>query len=270
MDKTDVCLTFNSLTYNGLDTRVGKVDSGGTFTYKRDGVDVTDPVLSDSAASYTPGVSERRSGTSKFYHGERQGSNVAESDASQTTTATKAYDAFGMLSSSSGSSSSPFGFVGQQGYQSDGDSGLKLLGHRYYDASTGRFLTRDPAKDGRNWYDYCENNPVKYVDPRGQWVVLVLIVAAIIYVGVTTIVGIYSSAQRANQNVIELKNIEWMYQNWCKKRDLNVPPEQVNDDRFFSIDGKMHQIIAEEKVKASAGVVDTGWKVNKLKSPYGK
>jgi RHS repeat-associated protein len=125
-------------------------------------------VLNDAAASYTPGVSERRSGTSKFYHGERQGSNVAESDASQTTTATKAYDAFGMLSSSSGSSSSPFGFVGQQGYQSDGDSGLMLLGHRYYDASTGRFLTRDTEYDGRNWYVYVSSNPLRELDPTGN------------------------------------------------------------------------------------------------------
>ena len=43
---------------------------------------------------------------------------------------------------------------GNFGYQQDADSGLKLLGHRYYDPSTGRFLTRDPIKDGRNWYAY--------------------------------------------------------------------------------------------------------------------
>jgi RHS repeat-associated protein len=61
----------------------------------------------------------------------------------------------------------PFGFAGNWGYQSDADSGLQLLGHRYYDPSTGRFLTRDPIKDGRNWYAYCENNPLKAVDPDG-------------------------------------------------------------------------------------------------------
>ena len=53
------------------------------------------------------------------------------------------------------------------GYQSDPDTGLKLLGHRYYDSDTGRFLTRDPIKDGRNWYSYCENNPIQRVDPKG-------------------------------------------------------------------------------------------------------
>jgi uncharacterized protein RhaS with RHS repeats len=44
---------------------------------------------------------------------------------------------------------------------------LQLLGHRYYDSSTGTFITRDPIKDGRNWYSYCENNPVTLVDAEG-------------------------------------------------------------------------------------------------------
>jgi hypothetical protein len=46
-------------------------------------------------------------------------------------------------------------------------SGLKLLGHRYYDSSTGRFLTRDPIKDGRNWYVYCDSSPTAFSDRSG-------------------------------------------------------------------------------------------------------
>jgi hypothetical protein len=42
-----------------------------------------------------------------------------------------------------------------------------LLGHRLYDPSTGRFLTRDPIQDGRNWYVYCGNDPLSYVDNTG-------------------------------------------------------------------------------------------------------
>ncbi len=42
-----------------------------------------------------------------------------------------------------------------------------LLGHRYYDRSLGRFLTRDPLGDGNNWYDYAGNNPLKNIDPSG-------------------------------------------------------------------------------------------------------
>jgi len=143
------------------------VDSAGTATYKRDGAHVTAPVVSDGFATYTPGISERRSSTTKYYGADRLGTNSLETNSSQAVTATKTYDAFGMPVGSTGSSASPFGFAGQHGYQEDGDSGLKLLGHRYYDAGTGRFLTRDPIKAGRNWYGYCDNNPLQFIDPTG-------------------------------------------------------------------------------------------------------
>ncbi len=42
-----------------------------------------------------------------------------------------------------------------------------LLGHRYYDASLGRFLSSDPVQAGSNWYAYCDNNPLVRVDPTG-------------------------------------------------------------------------------------------------------
>ncbi len=159
----------DTFTYNGMDARTGKVDSTGTYSFKRDGATVTSSVLNDSAAEYTPGVSENRSGTSSFYDCDRLGSTTDITNSSQTVTNTKVYDAFGMLLSSTGSSAAPFGFVAKGGYQSDSDTGLMLLGHRYYDPSTGRFLTRDHAKDGGNWYDYAGNEPTKYVDPEGKW-----------------------------------------------------------------------------------------------------
>ncbi|MDX2066572.1 MAG: RHS repeat-associated core domain-containing protein [Fimbriimonadaceae bacterium] len=157
----------NTFTYNGLDTRVGKVDSAGTATYKRDGDSVTAPVLDDGAAKFTPGISERRGTTSRFTHPDRMGSVTRQTSASQGSSASRQYDAFGNVAAVSGTWTGPFGFAGNWGYQEDGDSGLQLLGHRYYDPSTGRFLTRDPIKDGRNWYTYCENNPLTAVDPEG-------------------------------------------------------------------------------------------------------
>ena len=38
---------------------------------------------------------------------------------------------------------------------------------KYYDSSTGRFITEDPAQDGLNWYSYCAGDPVNAVDPWG-------------------------------------------------------------------------------------------------------
>lgn len=157
----------NSFTYNGLDTRVGKTDSAGTATFRRMGAGVTAPVLGDGSASFTPRISERRGSTSSFYGADYLGTNSSLYSSGETVSATRQYDAFGNLTSSSGSSANPFGFAGNWGYQNDSDSGLKLLGHRYYDASTGRFLTRDPIKDGRNWYAYCANDPSGAVDPTG-------------------------------------------------------------------------------------------------------
>ena len=159
--------TTNQYTYNALDTRVKKVDSAGTATYIRDGEDATDPVLSDGSATYVPGISRHTAAGTRTYHQNFVGSNSAESDGSQATQATRTHDAFGGQTASSGSPTGPFGFAGDAGYQEDGDSGLKLLGHRYYDSSSGRFITRDPAQDGRNWYAYAENSPTNSLDPSG-------------------------------------------------------------------------------------------------------
>lgn len=67
------------------------------------------------------------------------------------------------------STRTPFAFAAASRYQADADSGLTLVGHRYYDAGTGRFLTRDPEKYGRNWFSYCLNNPMRFLDPTGLW-----------------------------------------------------------------------------------------------------
>jgi RHS repeat-associated protein len=51
----------------------------------------------------------------------------------------------------------------------DAESGLYYYRARYCDYSTGRFLQPDPTgyEDGINWYLYCGNNPILYVDPFG-------------------------------------------------------------------------------------------------------
>lgn len=39
---------------------------------------------------------------------------------------------------------------------------------RYYEASTGRFVSEDPSRDGANWFAYCQSNPILSVDPDGK------------------------------------------------------------------------------------------------------
>lgn len=48
--------------------------------------------------------------------------------------------------------------------------GLYYFNARWYDASLGRFVSEDPVKDGINWYVYCVNNPLRFIDPTGLYV----------------------------------------------------------------------------------------------------
>ncbi len=86
-----------------------------------------------------------------------------------TQAATDGYnwDAFGTLMSRNGGNPTGYAWGEGSGYQSDGDTGLKLLGHRYYDSRIGRFISQDPAGSGDNWYAYVDNNPTNNTDPTG-------------------------------------------------------------------------------------------------------
>jgi RHS repeat-associated protein len=48
------------------------------------------------------------------------------------------------------------------------ETGLVYFGARWYDPEIGRFISHDPEEDGENWYSYCENDPINYVDPDGR------------------------------------------------------------------------------------------------------
>ncbi len=156
----------NTFVYNALDTRVSKTDTGGTRTYRRDGASVTSGVLADGAATYTPGVSEKRAGTSRYLHSGIKNAD-SQSNTSQAVESTNDFDAFGNVIGTPSAFQGPFKYGGGFGYQEDSDHGLKLLGHRYYDPSVGRFLSRDPISSGNNWYTYCRNSPILQSDATG-------------------------------------------------------------------------------------------------------
>ena len=200
-------------------------DRAGTHTFKRDGAGVTAPVVADGFASYTPGISERRSGTTTYLHSGLK-NNAAQTGTGQTVAATRTYDAFGNVVANTGTFKGPFGYAGPFGYQEDGDSGLKLLGHRYYDSSTGRFLTRDPIKDGRNWYIYCGSKATVKADPTG-------LQQAIVSLALRPVPG---PGQQAGQNAIDLvgegPNDCKMWLNRCYEDVWPMPPQPDQDGRW--------------------------------------
>ena len=98
-----------------------------------------------------------KSGTSQYYvyDGHRNVTGYAGENYS--------YDAFGNLQTDN-ENINPFLYCGE--YQ-DLSSGLIYLRNRYYDPSIGRFISEDPIKDGSNWYIYCNNNPINFIDALG-------------------------------------------------------------------------------------------------------
>ncbi len=151
--------------YNGFNARTAKSNSVvGSLTYKREGGGVTSSLLAVGTKGITPQIGDS---TNQYYFGDRQGSYSLALDGSQTKTYDASLDAFGNVLSQTGTAPAPLSYVGGAGYQEDSELGLKLLGHRYYDAGLGRFLTRDPVGDGSNWYAYAGNNPLKNIDPSG-------------------------------------------------------------------------------------------------------
>ena len=91
-------MTTNTIGYNFFGTRTSKTDSTGTRTYLRDGVGVTSPLLADGAATYTPGISERR-GSTTTYQLDGLKNTFAQSDANGGHVSSRNYDAFGAVTS---------------------------------------------------------------------------------------------------------------------------------------------------------------------------
>jgi RHS repeat-associated protein len=81
--------------------------------------------------------------------------------------ATYSYGAYGTISNTTGTVTNPFQYAGQY---TDAESGLIYLRARYYDLTTGQFLSRDPlSAQTREPYGYAHGDPLNAVDPSGQF-----------------------------------------------------------------------------------------------------
>jgi RHS repeat-associated protein len=87
-----------------------------------------------------------------------------------TVSLAQSYDPFGNTLEASGPGQSGFGYTGEQ---QDANMGLVYLRARYYQPSTGRFLSLDLWRGEPLWpqtlngYSYVESNPINLRDPLG-------------------------------------------------------------------------------------------------------
>jgi len=89
--------------------------------------------------------------------------------ASESWTRTKyTYDSFGKLTASTGSLVNPFQYTARE---SDSETGLYYYRARYYEATSGRFVSEDPIGFGGgdlNLYAYVGGDATLKVDPSGH------------------------------------------------------------------------------------------------------
>jgi RHS repeat-associated protein len=123
----------------------------------------------EGSSYYSPLTAIRTGGAWYYPLYDKLGSTRRLADANQTVTDAYWYDAFGNITSQSGSTYNPYRYVGSLGYYSaDGTTGLLHVGARYYSPQVGRFWTQDPGREGVNWYRYVANNPANAPDPSGH------------------------------------------------------------------------------------------------------
>jgi RHS repeat-associated protein len=72
--------------------------------------------------------------------------------------------------------------LGCTGFYFHNQSGLNFSRTRAYDAMLGKWISRDPIAEngGINLYGYVANDPVNFVDPSGEWILAIPVIAVLI------------------------------------------------------------------------------------------
>lgn len=107
---------------------------------------------------------EVNAGVIYYHHTDHLGTTEVITDESGTVVWETGYEAFGSVLSERGESKFTPSYTGKF---FDKASGLYYFNARWYDSELGKFTTSDPIRDGVNWWNYCNGNPMIFVDSDG-------------------------------------------------------------------------------------------------------
>jgi RHS repeat-associated protein len=161
-----------------MGNRVASIDNGVRTNYLTTGslpqVILEYDATGATTADYTYGldlIRQRAGGREGYYHTDGVGSTRVITDNVGLILNRYDYDAFGVTVSESGTFGNLFQYAGEQRDR----SGLDYHRARYYNSSTGRFISKDPYGGdmsdpySQHSYQYAHGNPVRYTDPTGYF-----------------------------------------------------------------------------------------------------
>jgi RHS repeat-associated protein len=163
-----------SFKYDPFGRRIYKSSSTGTSIFAYDGERLLEETNTSGAvvARYAQGenidepLAMLRSGATSYYENDGLGSITSLTSGSGSIVESYTFDSFGKTTASTGSVTNPFQYTGRE---FDQETGLYFYRARYYDPTSGRFLSEDPIGfgGGRNFYNYALGDPTNFSDPTG-------------------------------------------------------------------------------------------------------
>ncbi|MCL4207811.1 MAG: hypothetical protein KJ000_35445, partial [Pirellulaceae bacterium] len=177
-------------TYRCDGLRHSKKDSAATTKFiwdfnnylaDTDADDDIQAVYTNEPQPYGNLISQYRKGPTlwlpSYYHYDALGATRVLTDDAGDVSDTYLYDAWGNQLAASGSTVSPFRWVGQVGYYWDDAAGTFYIRARVYEPVTGRWMSQDPllrvydaARLDRcnfNSFAYCSSDPLNWMDASG-------------------------------------------------------------------------------------------------------
>ncbi len=159
-----------SYAYNGDGLRVSKTVDGTTTEFVWNQAEATPELLQDRQTLYIYGpdgvpIEQITDETPTYLHQDQQDSTRLITDADGQVVGRYAYTAWGQVTSHTGTATTDLQYDGQY---TDAETGFQYLRARYYDPSTGQFLTVDPASSATGApYSYAAASPLNASDPSG-------------------------------------------------------------------------------------------------------
>jgi RHS repeat-associated protein len=161
---------------------------------------------------------------------------LAKSSGGYQASNRRAYDAWGRVRQGSTSGQPTGRYCASLGHVQDDESGLVYMRARYYEPTSGRFISQDPQMEGGNWLVYADNDPINLRDASGRSVKLVFglfLTAIICFVLAILFMDLSNSIGEKNLEQAAAKAQSWAKFNQRAFQGMNLGEVDWKDVKRF-------------------------------------